>query len=589
MLATLSPGQAGLFVYSGKDNTSLISSTGTDTGGGTLELDFLAPRANANADLVVKVDGVTKILTTDYTVTGAGTNKLTTVTFVSQAAAPADGASVEITNPAIEHVFKYVGRTFANDIELTDDHKITFGRGAIAGDPDMEIYHDSTANKSKIETLAGLEIDGLTYPTTDGTSGQVITTDGSGTLSFADAGGGFDPNVDQVVIGNGAAGNANPIFSSVAVGHDATASGTYAVGLGNQALATGADSVALGNDAHATGAQSVALGDDSVSGSNATIAIGNLANSSSAYGVAIGYNAQTSGAGNHYGVAIGRDAGAMAANTIHISSAATTTNRPTVAGNMVIETDDARLQYKSSTWGFYGGDVEIQNATPSLNLVDTDGTETKGSVGFNGSSLNLDARNGASDGPILFRGLGGGTATEYARFGGNGSLIMQIESIRMAGGSGTGMDFSGIGQAARTLDDYEEGTWTPNLAGSTTAGTFAGTFEGTYTKIGNIVTVQATVLTTSVTGSAGDLEITNLPFNAVNSSGRKGGAVAYCSGFGGTNHPIGCTVNAGGIKLFFWKTSSADCRAASITAVSGDAATLTNSVRFTVFITYEVN
>ena len=82
--------------------------------------------------------------------------------------------------------FKYVGRTFTENLELTDDHKITFGRGTVAG-PDMEIYHDSASGESRIDTLAGLTLDGLTYPTADGTSGQSIITDGSGNLTFGTA------------------------------------------------------------------------------------------------------------------------------------------------------------------------------------------------------------------------------------------------------------------------------------------------------------------------------------------------------------------------------------------------------------------
>jgi len=35
----------------------------------------------------------------------------------------------------------------------------------------------------------GYAINGLTYPTSDGSNGQIITTDGSGNLSFADASG----------------------------------------------------------------------------------------------------------------------------------------------------------------------------------------------------------------------------------------------------------------------------------------------------------------------------------------------------------------------------------------------------------------
>jgi hypothetical protein len=43
--------------------------------------------------------------------------------------------------------------------------------------------------------------------------------------------------------------------------------------------------------------------------------------------------------------------------------------------------------------------------------------------------------------------------------------------------------------AANTLDDYEEGTWTPTVASGT--GGFTGTPEGVYVKVGNIVHVKA--------------------------------------------------------------------------------------------------
>jgi hypothetical protein len=64
-----------------------------------------------------------------------------------------------------------------------------------------------------------------------------------------------------------------------------------------------------------------------------------------------------------------------------------------------------------------------------------------------------------------------------------------------------------------TLDDYEEGTWTPRLDGTTTTGT--GTYAsqaGTYTKIGNKVSLTGLVSVTGHTGT-GDMVIANLPFS----------------------------------------------------------------------------
>lgn len=78
----------------------------------------------------------------------------------------------------------------------------------------------------------------------------------------------------------------------------------------------------------------------------------------------------------------------------------------------------------------------------------------------------------------------------------------------------TGILFGTDTAAANTLDDYEEGTWTPVYAGDTTAGTYTYTSQtGGYTKIGNRVTVDFKLLniTTSSVGS-GDVRITGLPF-----------------------------------------------------------------------------
>jgi len=71
-----------------------------------------------------------------------------------------------------------------------------------------------------------------------------------------------------------------------------------------------------------------------------------------------------------------------------------------------------------------------------------------------------------------------------------------------------------------TLDDYEEGTWTPALVGSTTAGSQSYTYQtGTYTKVGRLVVLEAAILLSAKGGTmAGDVRITGLPFTAGNSS-----------------------------------------------------------------------
>jgi hypothetical protein len=81
--------------------------------------------------------------------------------------------------------------------------------------------------------------------------------------------------------------------------------------------------------------------------------------------------------------------------------------------------------------------------------------------------------------------------------------------------SGAGITFPATQSAssnANTLDDYEEGTWTPNQgSGLTVVGTFQS--AGYYTKIGNLVTITGYVRgTTSVACAAAGIICTNAPF-----------------------------------------------------------------------------
>jgi hypothetical protein len=88
--------------------------------------------------------------------------------------------------------------------------------------------------------------------------------------------------------------------------------------------------------------------------------------------------------------------------------------------------------------------------------------------------------------------------------------------------SGAGITFPATQSAstdANTLDDYEEGTWTPTQGGGlTVVGTFSS--SGTYTKVGRLCTVMGRINgSTSIAFSAGNALICGgLPFTAINPS-----------------------------------------------------------------------
>jgi hypothetical protein len=83
--------------------------------------------------------------------------------------------------------------------------------------------------------------------------------------------------------------------------------------------------------------------------------------------------------------------------------------------------------------------------------------------------------------------------------------------------SGTGIAFPATQSAssnANTLDDYEEGTYTPTAIGNSSAGTttYTGSPVGAYTKIGRQVTAKAGLTYSAMTGT-GEL-VLNLPFTS---------------------------------------------------------------------------
>lgn len=88
---------------------------------------------------------------------------------------------------------------------------------------------------------------------------------------------------------------------------------------------------------------------------------------------------------------------------------------------------------------------------------------------------------------------------------------------------------------ANTLDDYEEGTFTPTLYGETTAGSPTYVAQiGKYTKIGNCVYYLATVRISAKGGLAGNVMIGALPFTAAD--------ITYLWAAGTVSHSVGFTL-----------------------------------------------
>jgi hypothetical protein len=125
--------------------------------------------------------------------------------------------------------------------------------------------------------------------------------------------------------------------------------------------------------------------------------------------------------------------------------------------------------------------------------------------------------------------------------------------------SGAGITFPAAQSAssdANTLDDYEEGTFTPT-DGSGASLSFTSN-SGSYTKIGNMVFVRLTV--TYPTTASGSQAGIILPFTASSGAGNGGAFVSYTTA---TTNPI-------------WAYISTSTSTVSLTTSAGASVTNTN-------------
>ena len=112
-----------------------------------------------------------------------------------------------------------------------------------------------------------------------------------------------------------------------------------------------------------------------------------------------------------------------------------------------------------------------------------------------------------SDGDLHIVGNDGGVAVTALTF----DMSAAGKAIFNAG-----LAIGGTGDA-NTLDDYEEGTWSPQIFSNTTQIGTSGV-SGYYTKIGNVVHVNGGINRDDTASLSGSLIIKNLPFASANTS-----------------------------------------------------------------------
>jgi len=228
----------------------------------------------------------------------------------------------------------------------------------------------------------------------DGSNGQVLTTNGSGVLSFSDMASGADlyaanpssatdptaSGANAVAIGtNAQATNTN----AVAITRNAVASGSHSFAVGNNAAATGTNAIAIGSNTDAAersvaiggaGAQALttnttAIGSSSSSqpatipsgGSGGTIALGgSYASGTDSFAAAIASNSSSYGAQGTNSIVMGEQAKTTGSHSIAIGKSTLTSGFRSIS-----------LGYNAGTNDSYAaalGNDALANAEKSLAL-----------------------------------------------------------------------------------------------------------------------------------------------------------------------------------------------------------------------------
>ena len=169
----------------------------------------------------------------------------------------------------------------------------------------------------------------------------------------------------------------------------------------------------------------------------------------------------------------------------------------TVPGDFNVSGDSTVLGQIAIGTTTINRDIHISTARPDIRLTDTtDNSYSEIVYNANSLSVQVDPEQTAASSAFIVKT--------------DGTTRIRVDSNGLLFGTGTA--------AANYLDDYEEGTWTPNLRDSSGNSVGQSSQTGHYTKIGNLVYCIFAIQVNSVAGAGNALQIQALPFTVENVS-----------------------------------------------------------------------
>jgi hypothetical protein len=174
---------------------------------------------------------------------------------------------------------------------------------------------------------------------------------------------------------------------------------------------------------------------------------------------------------------------------------------------------------RSITTGTLNTFIGVGNTSPSGSEITT-GSKNVILGGYNGNQGGLDIRTASN-----YIVLSDGDGNPLVAAADNKTLSLEGAVPQ----SGTGITFPATQSAssdANTLDDYEEGTFTPVIKGSGGNPTVSYTTQlGYYVKVGRQVTIFVRIRVNTISGGSGLLFVDGLPFTSSQDSDECGGPV----------------------------------------------------------------